>query len=349
MKEKIKIIKRKKWYRFILIPSLLLLLWIVLTFLYILNVDTSLSVISYNHGKDNFDKLSYNKLLKGDKISGHFTARENNLGIVSIRFQTFIRPEYKNEDYLVFRMKEKGAKNWYYENKYRDGFIYEIPFLPFGFPKIANSKDKTYLFEVESLKGNANNSVALSRKNQILSSKYQVPKSLLLHDKKALIIFAAKKFINSIFTTDVRFSSFIYLLPFIYYLLWISPFRKKLITSSVKYLNGQSIYFIKPVIEYNLAYILIAIALIDIFKIQLTNDVIYLVIIGIWIIILRLYKLTSKTSFILALLLLIMPPIMLSFRDEATAEKAAIWAYIFLVAGTIQILIELRSEKHEKS
>lgn len=360
MKEKINKLYTRKWIRFGLIPFTLLLLWLGLTFLYIITFDTSLTVLSYNHGKESFNRITFNKLLAGDKISGEFKAQENNLGILSIKFQTYIKPPYLNEDTIVFRLKEKGKKNWYYENTYKDGLIYDVPFFPFGFPKINDSKGKIYSFEVQSLNGNVNNSVALSNKSQILFSKYQVSKFLLLHSKREFAIFIVKKFMSSILTTDVRFSSLIYLLPFIFYLLWLSPFKKKILEPFVKRINRfidehkkeypfkffiPILKFVKHMLIFELNWILIFTVLIDIFIIQLTNDVVYLVIMGLWIVTLRAYKQNSKQSFLTGIMLLLIPPVFLFMKDEPTAEKASIWAFMFLMVGTIQAITELRSEK----
>jgi hypothetical protein len=351
MKEKINRLHKRKWIRLGLIPLLLLTLWIGLTCLYILTFDTSLSVISYIHGKDSFKNVSYSKLLKGDKISGEFKAIEDNLGIVSIKFQTFIRPPYLKEDTLIFRLKEKSASKWYYQNYYRDGMVYEIPFFPFGFPKIADSKGKAYYFEVQSLSGNANNAVALSSRGQNLFSKYQISKSILLHDNREFAIFIVKKFVSALLTTDVRFSSFIYLLPLIFYMLWISPFKRFTVGPVVDLIivkaSGPSaplLKFMRYLIVYNFHWIIITVVLVDIFMVQLTNDVVYLVIIPLWIIALKLHKMDCKKTFILAFVLLSISPIYLLMKDPSTAEKGASWGYMFLVAGMIQIIFELQVE-----
>ncbi len=359
MKIKIKDLYRKKIFRLGIFPLLLLVLWLVLTFFYIITFDTSLTVISSNHSKESFDKVTYNKLIKGERISGSFTATENNLGIVSVKFQTFIRSPYKDEDHLVFRFKEKGASKWYAENTYRDGLIYDVPFFPFGFPKIADSKGRKYQFEVQSLNGNEINSVALSKKGQVLFSKYQVSKTLLLHNKKEFAVFIYKKFMSSMLSLDVKFSSFIYLLPFIFYCLWISPLKKNTLLPAAKNINSLSLRMrkkypykllvpilklIKQILLYELDSLIIIVVLVDIFMIQLKNDVMYIIIAALWLITLKAYKLDSRKSFLAGIFILLLPPILLSFRDEPTAEKAAIWAFVFLVAGTIQLISESKQK-----
>lgn len=340
----------KNLIRFFIIPLSLLFLWLGLTILYIITFDTSLSVLSYNHEKEHFSNISYDKLLKGDKISGKFTATEDNLGIVSIRFKTFIRPPYKNEDVLVFRIKEVGAKDWYYENNYRNGLIYDIPFFPFGFPKITHSKEKTYYFEIESLKGDTHNAVALSDRGQVLFSKYQIPKSLILQNEKEMSVFAVKKFISALLTTDVRFSSFIYLLPLLFYLLLISPFGKSQKEKVRRFIVKSYVFrFVRDVVSNKLHWIIILVVLIDIFLVQVINDIVYLVILFLWIAIRQVYSLTSKTTFLFTLSFLLIAPVCLFFKDVQTAEKAAAWAYIFLVAAMIQIFYELKKGAQPKN
>src|SRR5258708_18011115 len=154
---------REGLVRWGVVPFLLVFLWAILTVWYSVSLDKSFTVIAYYHNHINFSRISHQKLLAGSTIAGEFIGQDTNLGIVAIRFRTFIRVPYRDEDMLVFRLKEKGAKKWYYENTYKSGLIYELPLFPFGFPKIADSKGKTYLFEITSLYGNQTNAVAISQ------------------------------------------------------------------------------------------------------------------------------------------------------------------------------------------
>ena len=282
MKEKIKKLLKNNLVKYILIPSLLLLFWFGLTSLYIYTFDTTLSVISYIHGKENITNNNYSKLLKGQKLIGEFVAKDDNLGIVSVKFKTFLRPAYKNEDIILFRIKEKGKDIWIAENTYRNGLMYEASPFPFGLPKIPDSKGRRYYFEIESLNGNQNNSIALSDKNQILFSKYQVNKADLLKNKTLFLDFAFKKYFNSLLTTDVRFSSIIYMIPLIFYLIWISSIGKKLkkYTESPKKLKFEIRNIIYHLAHLPLHITLFGIIYLDIFVVSYNNDVVYLVIIA---------------------------------------------------------------------
>lgn len=345
----------KKINKNLIFISILILFWLSLTLIYIFNSDLGLTVLSYNEGKESFNNLTYKKLYKGDKITGEFKAHEDNLGIISIRFKTSIKPPYDKEDLIVFRIKERGITKWYYENTYKDGLIFNYPFYPFGFPPIQNSKNKYYDFEIESLNGNSINAVSISDKNQTLFSRYQIPKSVILHDKKSLLDFLVKKFLSAILTTDIRFSSFVYSLPLIFYILWgtrvkrytIIPLRRRL-NFLTEFIVNSAFFnkispFLWPLKSVSLSIsdcLIILTTVIDIFIIQINNDLIYIVAMGLWIVTLKANNFESKKPFIFAIILLIIPPIFLNFGDVQTAEKAALWSFAFLVAGTVQILIE---------
>ena len=89
---------------------------------------------------------------------------------------------------------------------------------------------------------------------------------------------------------------------------------------------------------------LIFVVFVDILIIQLNNDVKYLVITILWIATLRVYKEESKKSFIVGLFLIALCPVFLFVKSEPTAELSGAWAFMFLLAGTIQILLEEHRE-----
>jgi hypothetical protein len=352
MKEKIN--KREynlyisKFIKFAIIPLFLLLLWFGLTFLYIIHLDTAFSLLSYNLPKTVFTHLPQDKLEKGNFVSGEFVAQDNNLGILSLRFETFFRPAYQNEDLLLFQLREKGSGNWYYENIYRDGTIYDVPFFPFGFPIINDSRGKIYEFRITSLKGDNSNSVAISQRWQNIAAKYKFTGHELLQNKAEFLQFSVKKFFSSLQTIDVLFSSLVYLLPLFFYLILLSPFGKYLEKSLMLIDRKFSLTFFKFSQSFSLTFfdaILLGAVLLDGFYLRLGNDFIYLLIPILWIVVQRHLRFTSKKTFIVAIALLLFPPVLLQFNLGQIAENVAVWSYLFLVAGTIQALTELRSLK----
>ncbi|MBU2632301.1 hypothetical protein KKG52_01165 [Patescibacteria group bacterium] len=342
-------LKINKWF---IKPLFLLLLWGILTTWYIAKYDTALSVISIPYFRSNLIEAPKEKIIKGDKISGKFKASENGLGIISVKFITYNRPKFTDEDELLFRIKEENNKDWHYESKYKNGLMYDVPHYPFGFPVIQNSKNKTYIFEVISTKGNSKNTVSLSKREPGFEAKYKFSKNELLSDKWVFLDFGIKKIGYSLFTPDVLYASLVFLLPLLFYILWNSTIKKYVIAplsnKALKF-TGLDIPTLKNLLKdfayFAILNILIIFVLIDVFYLQLISDLVYIIIPILWGIYTKKYKLDSRASFAVGLFFIALCPIILIFNQTFTAEKSASWAFMFLIVGTIQALIELRKEE----
>lgn len=339
----------------IFIAIVLLLFWFFATVIYSSLYTGSFTVVSYNHSKDNFTDLPNAMLLKGEKISGKFRAEDNNLGIVAIRFKQQLRIPWRDEDILIFRIKQEGSEEWIYENQYYSGLTFDVPFLPFGFSTIPDSKGKIFIFELESTKGNEFNGIEISRKNPILSSRYQVDKAELLTKPSEVTKFLLAKAFNSLDTPDILFSSIVYSFPLLFYILWISGVLNRLISRFEFVLkpqrNNKVLKKILNFIHRNdkrlfiSMLVLISSIVYDVFLLQILNDVVYLVVISLWLFILRLAKIDNQVTYISALLLLIIAPFAIQFDSKSIADKAISWAFIFLTGGIIMEIIQLRKAK----
>ncbi len=85
---------------------------------------------------------------------------------------------------------------------------------------------------------------------------------------------------------------------------------------------------------------------VDIFIFDSTSDLVILFLTGLWVLSVWLYEYEGRISIGMGLGFLILCPLLLIFNVDAVAEKVAIWAYIFLVVGVGQQIIEYRrSEK----
>ena len=87
--------------------------------------------------------------------------------------------------------------------------------------------------------------------------------------------------------------------------------------------------------------------LLDIFVLKFTSDLLILILTGLWILSVYRFKFKGRVSIGLALGFLILCPFLLIFKKELIAEKVAIWAYLFLVVGVIQLFIEYFKEGKE--
>ncbi len=295
----------------------LLILWLFLILFY--NPYVPFSVLRYE--QSSYDKIDGKKgeLLAGEKVEGEFKARDNFLGIVNFNFNIFNRT---NLDTIVFRIKEKNSKKWYAVNKYKvdrfkNGFNY-----PFGFPTIKHSKNRTYIFQMESINGKSGDSIGINQNYPFLSTNYVFPKSYYFNDKNYFIDFLVKKYIN-LFTNPLFYPIIlIYLFPLIFYLLL--PISKKR-----EYTK-----------RYVLFFPLLILILLDKFFVDKLVDLITFELQLFWIILIIIYKWESSVTFFFSLIFILLMPILVILNKLEIAEKIAIQTYFFLIIAVTQLGIE---------
>src|SRR3989338_165248 len=141
------LIKLTKW---IIIPLAFLFSGVILSFVYFFNSDINPNVISINHSVTSVQD-------KGGVVSGTFTAQENYLGVVTVRFD---KKEQLSGD-SIFRIKNVLDDDWYHTATISAEQYYTLPFYSFGFPVIEKSKNQTYQFQIKLL--SVDRGLALSR------------------------------------------------------------------------------------------------------------------------------------------------------------------------------------------
>ena len=154
--------------------------FVVITYMYYTK-QVLFSIIQHSYSKKSFITFPSGELLSGSLATGKFKALEDNLGIIEIRFLTYGRV---TADSIVFRLKEKSSKEWYYVNTYKAKEFGGYPLFPFGFPIINNSKDKIYYFELESLYGRKERAVSISTFEPVIITKHKFNLPYLLENKK---------------------------------------------------------------------------------------------------------------------------------------------------------------------
>lgn len=140
------------------------------------------------------DQLAHkfeNQLLKGEKIAAKLTASENNFGIFLFRFAHL---QAVVTDVVVFRIKKEGDSGWWYEHTYTADQFQPDQYFTFGFPAFKNSKNNTYIVEIESLSGTYENGTGLSMTVPQSALVYRFSRSDL-KDTNNLFGFISKKFI----------------------------------------------------------------------------------------------------------------------------------------------------------
>lgn len=162
---------------------------------------------------------NFERLLSKETAKFEFMAEDNNLGTISFLFNNYGKI---NNDVVKFRIREKGNNIWYYEGSH-DSSKFDIgQFYPFGFDPISDSKGHIYQIELESQKGNINDSVSISSKPSFFQAKYIYTKGYLSQNKSLIPHFLAKKTLN--YLSYFKLSDYVNLLiafasPFLTYLL----------------------------------------------------------------------------------------------------------------------------------
>ncbi len=184
----------------LIVVGFLLLSWVLLTGIFVYS-KSNITVISKAEINNVLTSAKFSEILKGERIIGKFNASENYLGQISVRFYNFDRI---NKDEVHFRLFEKS--NLIYEHIYKTDQFLPNELFPFGFPLIADSRGKEYVFEIESTAGRSEDAVTLSPQEPLVSTSYQYPKVLLIKNPKTLSEFLLKKISYMQFNRDFAFS-----------------------------------------------------------------------------------------------------------------------------------------------
>lgn len=321
-----------KYFKWVFVPLVLFMFWIVFSLTY--SSYKSFTVLQYAHNQDSDNNFQKKRLFMNEKLTGRFKANENNLGIISIRIGDVPRVSFEDEDELIFRIKEHKGGHIIYESKYRSGSFNSRDYFPFGFVPINNSKGIEYDFEIISLKGTELNSIEIKNTNPIYISKYKFSKSEIFKNRESVINFLGKKSFTFINNFDALASSIVFLLPLIFYLIWIAlPLsnwieRKGGVTRRRIFTLFSCLLIILEISFYEFAIIGFTLGFL-----------------GLWIFTIYINKLKSETTLYLSFLLLLLSLLSVYFKLDINVNKASSFAYYLFLIGFVQILLEHKNSK----
>jgi hypothetical protein len=283
--------------------------WILSSIIFINKL--SFSVLTYGHsfdGKENFDGK---KITKGVIVSSDFMAKDDNLGIILIPVERYVKPEYSREDMLLFRIREVNSKNWHITVKFNSGSTENYKMFPIGFSPIPDSKQKAYEFEIESLSGNDSNAIRLAGEQYF--SGYQSPRNELFS-----VSFLLKKISSGFQDLSFILTSSLFLVPLMLYVLWLLAVKKK--------------YSLRGAISF----LLMLLGIINLmFVKEFYFGVLILSLTG-WV----LFSRESKYTFYAVLLFVSVWVVLTYLGINNYSKKLNIWTYGMLIAGFIQLVIE---------
>lgn len=157
------------------------------------------------------------------KIQILMKAKDNNLGLITVRVNhTAAQTETKNPQLLLFSIKEKDAKSWYGISSYKAYQFDNNPVFPFGFPRIAQSKGKTYL--VELALGDRSSADYFSIDSHSFESVYEANKIQLIKDPLKLLSFIEAK-LQTVLSNKEALLGFILVIPFLLMVIFLSKTR----------------------------------------------------------------------------------------------------------------------------
>jgi hypothetical protein len=155
----------------------------------------------HGYKKDTFTRYKDGELVAGDTLTASIQSKDNNLGIIAIRFDT--AGKIRNGTY-TFKIKQSGASDWYYVNTYNAKAFGGYTFFPFGFPSIADSKDKTYIIELESHAVALSDAVAVAHVESAIQAKHKFSKEEVFNDKHTLVTLLYVNLVHIIFDKSVQ-------------------------------------------------------------------------------------------------------------------------------------------------
>ncbi len=306
-----------KW---VVIPLLLLIFWLTLSLL--INPLEGFTVVSRSYSEKNLKDIS---LKKDQSISGTFVASENNLGIISFQYANGNVSHSELEDYLLFKIAIKGEKPFYTRTA-KLGSVKVKNSLVFGFPKIADSNGKEFMFQLSSLNGNQQNAVTIERSGTFFHAKYQFNKTEILSSNSSFLHFFAKKITGFLQNAENLKATNYYLLPFFFYMIWVLFIRKAIFNNKL------------------LPSVVLFVVLLDCFFVTSTLEITVFAVVDLWIVTLIRNKYRSKTTFVMSGVFLSTSLLFAYLGESSLVNKLSSWSFIFIAIGMLQLLIEESSQ-----
>jgi hypothetical protein len=267
------------------------------------------------------------EMIKGDKVWGNFRSKYKNLGILSVRFYNQDRD---SDDTLIFRLKEEGQSRWLYQAKYETDQFLPHKHFPFGFPLIKESDAKTFVFELESLRGATGSGIIVDTESYpIFVAKSSFTKADLLSNKSNLLYFLSNKLLNIFGDPEVLRNIFSFFLPFLLYIFY-------LFTVGVSY-------------QYPIILIL-AISICDIIWLPTNYDFVFIGVLFFWGLISGRYRYDSRIAAVFTLGFLMLTTLASLMQQNVTevvehttiVEKLAVWTYLFLFLTVTQQIYDMK-------
>ena len=253
------------------------------------------------------ESYGFDEFMKGNKATGHFNSKHNNLGIVAVRFTNKNRDSM---DVVVFRIKDAGSNTWLYEAKYNTDQFLPGKLFPFGFPQISSSKGKNFTYEIESTNGATGSGIFLDYQKPVFVSVYFFDKSAVVGSFQKMVSFVGQKLINIITNKDDLIQTTVYFLPFLFLLILTLIVDIKKITPYILFILG---------------------IIFDVFIVSKNSTFLLVFLVGVWLLAKQKYKTSSIFTLINLAFLTLISFMATIVKSYAYGEKAFVWIFLLLV------------------
>jgi ethanolamine utilization protein EutA (predicted chaperonin) len=153
-----------------------------------------------------------------------FTARENNMGIISIYLKYAHRDKIGTDNpktKLIINMKEKGTENWYSTSSYVPAEIGDTKIHPFGFPLIPDAKGKTYILNLYLQDKNENIDIIVKNQGDVIKTVHQINKSELFKNPQEMIALLKNKILTAVSDENAQLIT-LHVTPFMLFMLIVT-------------------------------------------------------------------------------------------------------------------------------
>lgn len=318
MKDKILTLINSKWIQLAFVPLVLFLFGAITTFMQASPI--SATVLSINQKLESKSINSKEILLKGEQFKGKFLSKDNNLGIISIRFTDKKFVDYDDVDKIEFQLIDATTNRIMYDNTYRADLLQSVDAFPFGFPVIKESKNKQFIFIITSLNGNKANGITVDSNDNIIQTHHIYTKGEIAGSISGLINFIQRKVGFVLSDNEILLTSLFHFTPLILYFFSLLVFKR-----ARDY-------------PYSIELLLLLTILLDVFIVKEVFGSMYFALLAVWVSLVIKHNLESSVTYSYAFILCMVSLCIQFLGFSEISQKAGVWGYYFLIIGTVQLI-----------
>jgi hypothetical protein len=201
------------------IPIFLIITGIGLSVLGLVTSDDIYSGLTKKYSKTNLNLALDNHLAPEEEYQGEFTAVADNLNKIGLNVKA---SEEDQQGTIIYRLKQKGAEEWYFSGQLEIKDIKDSDLTYFNFSPIKKSKENNFIFEI-IVSDQAEQPIEITKAGRFLETGYTVDKEKISKNALTTTGFIKQKLSLSIQNNPVLYTFIILLLPVFYLFIHFFP------------------------------------------------------------------------------------------------------------------------------